>query len=85
MERERMKGNNEIEERKSGGGMGIQKQKWRTEEEETLKAGVAKYGAGKWKHILTDPEFALFLTHRSNIDLKVHLFLAFFIFLLCYS
>ncbi|XP_052176009.1 telomere repeat-binding factor 4-like [Diospyros lotus] len=50
--------------------MGIQKQKWMTEEEETLKAGVAKYGAGKWKHILTDPEFAPFLTHRSNIDLK---------------
>ncbi|KAJ0007052.1 hypothetical protein Pint_28985 [Pistacia integerrima] len=50
--------------------MGNQKQKWTAEEEEALLAGVAKHGPGKWKNILKDPEFAPFLTHRSNIDLK---------------
>lgn len=50
--------------------MGNQKQKWTSEEEEALKAGVAKHGTGKWKNILTDPHFAPFLTQRSNIDLK---------------
>ncbi|XP_021902869.1 telomere repeat-binding factor 4-like [Carica papaya] len=50
--------------------MGNQKQKWKAEEEEALLAGVAKHGPGKWKNILKDPEFAPFLTHRSNIDLK---------------
>ena len=51
--------------------MGNQKQKWTAEEEDALLAGVAKHGPGKWKNILKDPEFAPFLTHRSNIDLKV--------------
>lgn len=51
--------------------MGNQKQKWTAEEEEALLAGVAKHGPGKWKNILKDPDFAHFLTHRSNIDLKV--------------
>ncbi|KAK9281816.1 hypothetical protein L1049_004722 [Liquidambar formosana] len=50
--------------------MGNQKQKWTAEEEEALLAGVAKHGPGKWKNILRDPDFAPFLTHRSNIDLK---------------
>ncbi|KAM7476063.1 hypothetical protein LguiB_023306 [Lonicera macranthoides] len=50
--------------------MGNQKQKWKPEEEEALKAGVAKYGTGRWKNILMDPEFASSLSHRSNIDLK---------------
>ncbi|KAL3528608.1 hypothetical protein ACH5RR_007930 [Cinchona calisaya] len=50
--------------------MGNQKQKWTPGEEEALKAGVRKHGAGKWKIILKDPEFAPFLTSRSNIDLK---------------
>ncbi|XP_022998553.1 telomere repeat-binding factor 4-like [Cucurbita maxima] len=50
--------------------MGNQKQKWTQEEEEALLAGVQKHGPGKWKNILKDPEFAPFLTHRSNIDLK---------------
>ncbi|KAK6914724.1 SANT/Myb domain, partial [Dillenia turbinata] len=50
--------------------MGIHKQKWTAEEEEALKAGVAKHGAGKWKIILRDPDFAPALTTRSNIDLK---------------
>ncbi|XP_054785029.1 telomere repeat-binding factor 4-like isoform X3 [Prosopis cineraria] len=50
--------------------MGNQKQKWTAEEEEALLAGIAKHGPGKWKNILKDPEFAPFLTHRSNIDLK---------------
>lgn len=51
--------------------MGNQKQKWTSDEEEALLAGVAKHGPGKWKNILRDPEFAPFLTQRSNIDLKV--------------
>lgn len=51
--------------------MGNQKQKWTAEEEEALLAGIAKHGPGKWKNILKDPDFAPFLTHRSNIDLKV--------------
>ncbi|KAI4355471.1 hypothetical protein L6164_004243 [Bauhinia variegata] len=50
--------------------MGNQKQKWTAEEEDALLAGVAKHGPGKWKNILKDPEFAPFLTTRSNIDLK---------------
>lgn len=50
--------------------MGNQKQKWTAEEEEALLAGISKHGPGKWKNILKDPEFAQFLTHRSNIDLK---------------
>ncbi|WOG89390.1 hypothetical protein DCAR_0208628 [Daucus carota subsp. sativus] len=50
--------------------MGIQKHKWSKEEEEALKAGVEKHGPGKWKTILTDPDFALALSNRSNIDLK---------------
>lgn len=51
--------------------MGNQKQKWKSEEEDALLAGVAKHGAGKWKNILKDPEFAPALILRSNIDLKV--------------
>ncbi|KAI9109445.1 hypothetical protein K1719_019499 [Acacia pycnantha] len=50
--------------------MGNQKQKWTADEEEALLSGIAKHGPGKWKNILKDPEFAPFLTHRSNIDLK---------------
>ncbi|XP_004510409.1 telomere repeat-binding factor 4-like [Cicer arietinum] len=50
--------------------MGNQKLKWTQEEEEALIAGIEKYGAGKWKNILVDPQFAPLLTSRSNIDLK---------------
>ncbi|XWS12098.1 hypothetical protein CRYUN_Cryun37aG0061200 [Craigia yunnanensis] len=50
--------------------MGNQKQRWTADEEEALLAGIAKHGPGKWKNILQDPDFAPFLTHRSNIDLK---------------
>ncbi|KAK3410806.1 hypothetical protein EUGRSUZ_J02841 [Eucalyptus grandis] len=50
--------------------MGNQKLKWTKEEEEALLAGIAKHGAGKWKNILKDPEFAPALVNRSNIDLK---------------
>ncbi|GAB4853768.1 hypothetical protein Ancab_017961 [Ancistrocladus abbreviatus] len=50
--------------------MGNPKQKWTAEEEEALRAGVAKYGPGKWKFIQRDPEFNQFLHSRSNIDLK---------------
>lgn len=58
--------------------MGNPKQKWTAEEEEALRAGVAKHGTGKWKNIQRDPEFNPFLFSRSNIDLKVFfLFLSF--------
>nr|GMC92593.1 telomere repeat-binding factor 4-like [Ipomoea batatas] len=50
--------------------MGNPKQKWTSEEEEALRAGVAKHGAGKWKNIQRDPEFNHLLYSRSNIDLK---------------
>ncbi|EXB29696.1 Histone H1 [Morus notabilis] len=50
--------------------MGNPKQKWTEEEEEALLAGVAKHGPGKWTIIIKDPDFAHFLTHRTNVDLK---------------
>ncbi|KAG4943511.1 hypothetical protein JHK82_047672 [Glycine max] len=50
--------------------MGAPKQKWTAEEEAALKAGVLKHGAGKWRTILTDPEFSAILHMRSNVDLK---------------
>ncbi|KAL8139210.1 hypothetical protein V2J09_005231 [Rumex salicifolius] len=50
--------------------MGNPKQKWTPEEEEALRAGVAKYGAGKWKFIQRDPQYNRHLHSRSNIDLK---------------
>ncbi|GKA92328.1 ribonuclease H-like domain-containing protein [Tanacetum coccineum] len=37
--------------------MGNPKQKWTAEEEDALRAGVAKHGTGKWKNIQKDPEF----------------------------
>lgn len=50
--------------------MGAPKQKWTSDEEAALKAGVDKYGAGKWSTILKDPEFGPILHLRSNVDLK---------------
>ncbi|GFQ04747.1 telomere repeat-binding factor 4 [Phtheirospermum japonicum] len=50
--------------------MGNRKQKWTEEEEEALKVGVAKHGAGKWKIILVDSELAPKFMNRSNVDLK---------------
>ncbi|XP_010242277.1 PREDICTED: telomere repeat-binding factor 4 [Nelumbo nucifera] len=50
--------------------MGNPKQKWTSEEEEALRAGVDKHGVGKWKNIQRDPEFGHCLAARSNIDLK---------------
>ncbi|XP_076931624.1 telomere repeat-binding factor 4-like [Bidens hawaiensis] len=50
--------------------MGNPKQKWTQEEEEALRAGIAKHGTGKWKNIQKDPEFNHLLYSRSNIDLK---------------
>lgn len=52
--------------------MGAPKQKWTAEEEAALKAGVVKHGTGKWRTILSDPEFSAILQSRSNVDLKVH-------------
>jgi hypothetical protein len=51
--------------------MGAPKQKWTSEEEDALRAGVRKHGAGKWRTIQKDPEFSPVLSSRSNIDLKV--------------
>ncbi|GLT46812.1 hypothetical protein SLA2020_205420 [Shorea laevis] len=50
--------------------MGAPKQKWTAEEEAALKAGVRKHGTGKWRTILSDPEFSDVLHLRSNVDLK---------------
>ncbi|KAL5821876.1 hypothetical protein ACOSQ3_023758 [Xanthoceras sorbifolium] len=50
--------------------MGAPKQKWTAEEEAALKAGVRKHGTGKWRTILSDPEFSSILHSRSNVDLK---------------
>ncbi|KAF3625231.1 Single myb histone 2 [Capsicum annuum] len=50
--------------------MGAPKQKWTPDEEAALKAGVHKYGPGKWRTILKDPEFSKVLSSRSNVDLK---------------
>lgn len=55
-------------------GMGAPKQKWTSEEEAALKAGVLKHGTGKWRTILMDPEFSAVLRLRSNVDLKVSTF-----------
>ncbi|KAG2316920.1 hypothetical protein Bca52824_020042 [Brassica carinata] len=50
--------------------MGAPKQKWTAEEEAALKAGVLKHGTGKWRTILSDPQFSSLLNSRSNVDLK---------------
>ncbi|KAL6882087.1 hypothetical protein ACP4OV_011559 [Aristida adscensionis] len=50
--------------------MGAPKQKWTPEEEEALRRGVLKHGAGKWRSILKDPKFSPVLSSRSNVDLK---------------
>ncbi|XP_074280738.1 telomere repeat-binding factor 4-like [Silene latifolia] len=50
--------------------MGNPKQKWKAEEEEALRDGIAKHGVGKWKFILQDPDFRILLKNRTNIDLK---------------
>ncbi|KAL3632939.1 hypothetical protein CASFOL_025923 [Castilleja foliolosa] len=50
--------------------MGNRKQKWTEEEEDALKAGVAKHGPGKWKIILVDSELGPKFMNRSNVDLK---------------
>lgn len=61
--------------------MGNPKQKWTSEEEEALRAGVKKHGTGKWKDIQKDPEFNPFLSSRSNIDLKVSISLSLLIYI----
>ncbi|KAG9137108.1 hypothetical protein Leryth_011929 [Lithospermum erythrorhizon] len=50
--------------------MGAPKQKWTAAEEAALRAGIAKYGLGKWSTILKDPDFSTVLQSRSNVDLK---------------
>ena len=44
---------------------------WSPEEEEALRKGVKKYGAGKWRFIQKDPVLGKILNQRSNVDLKV--------------
>lgn len=46
------------------------KMKWAAEEEEALRAGVARYGQGRWKTILRDPTLSPSLSHRTNVHLK---------------
>lgn len=50
--------------------MGAPKQKWTAEEEAALRAGVDKYGPGKWRAIQNDDMFGSSLAARSNVDLK---------------
>jgi myb proto-oncogene protein len=51
--------------------MGAPKQRWTSEEEAALRAGVARHGVGNWRMILNDPELSSTLRYRSNVDLKV--------------
>lgn len=51
--------------------MGAPKQRWTSEEEAALRAGVARHGVGNWRMILNDPELSFTLRYRSNVDLKV--------------
>lgn len=44
---------------------------WSAEEEAALRDAVTKYGVGKWRAILDDPQFGTALKLRSNVDLKV--------------
>ncbi|KAL5728710.1 hypothetical protein ACHQM5_001760 [Ranunculus cassubicifolius] len=50
--------------------MGAPKNRWSSEEEEALRAGVARHGKGKWANIRKDPQFLNSLANRSNVDLK---------------
>ncbi|XP_062193496.1 single myb histone 5-like [Phragmites australis] len=50
--------------------MGAPKQRWTSEEEAALRAGIAKHGVGNWRRILNDPELSSTLHYRSNVDLK---------------
>ncbi|KAK9827630.1 hypothetical protein WJX81_000760 [Elliptochloris bilobata] len=52
------------------GRSGFAKQKWTDEEEAALRAGVAKYGVGKWRLIQVDEATGPVLAARSNVDLK---------------
>lgn len=54
--------------------MGVPKQRWTSDEEASLKAGIAKHGPGKWSTILKDPDFGSVLRLRSNVDLKVQMY-----------
>ncbi|KAK1363717.1 hypothetical protein POM88_039278 [Heracleum sosnowskyi] len=50
--------------------MALGRRQWSAEEEAALKDGVTKYGVGKWRTILNDPDFSTALKVRSNVDLK---------------
>ncbi|KAF8098484.1 hypothetical protein N665_0266s0052 [Sinapis alba] len=50
--------------------MGGQKQMWTPKEEAALRAGVRRYGTGKWCRILSDRKYSRALEARSNVDLK---------------
>ena len=48
------------------------KNKWSAEEEQALRDGVDRFGAGKWRVIQKDAVFGAILSTRSNVDLKVN-------------
>uniref|UniRef100_A0ACD6A5Q4 Uncharacterized protein n=1 Tax=Avena sativa TaxID=4498 RepID=A0ACD6A5Q4_AVESA len=50
--------------------MGAPKQRWTSEEDAALRAGIEKHGVGNWRTILKDPNFSSILRYRSNVDLK---------------
>ena len=47
------------------------KNKWSAEEEQALRDGVDRFGAGKWRVIQKDAVLGAILSTRSNVDLKV--------------
>lgn len=51
--------------------MGVPKLKWTAQEEAAVRAGIKRYGPGKWSLILRDPEFGPILRLRTNVDIKV--------------
>lgn len=55
--------------------VGYRKNRWTAEEEEALLAGIVKYGTGKWIDIVEDPQFSAQLFYRTNIDLKVYIYI----------
>ena len=73
------------DQRRFGLRMGAPKQRWTSEEEAALRAGIARHGVGKWRTILKDPEFSSTLCYRSNVDLKVRYFRFIILTYSCFS
>jgi len=47
-----------------------ERKQWSAEEVQCVKDGVAKHGAGSWKAIKDDRDYADVLTNRSTVDIK---------------